>query len=137
MTLELHIVEVGLNATDADLFEQMRCMDDRRKAGFKHIGCLVRGFEEDPRPLYEIPKVVASCKKLVRIGFIAGLDVSFTVPEPVPLPIPIAPWGSLDIWVIAQGYMKDGSVEITRPLLEQFKKDLSYSNTVAEDMLSE
>lgn len=77
MNLELHIVEVGLNATDADLVEQMRYMDDRRQAGFKHVGCLVRGYEEDPRPLYEIPKVVAFCKKLVRIGFIAGLDVSF------------------------------------------------------------
>ena len=33
--------------------------------------------DKDPRPLYEIPKVVAFCKKLVRIGFIAGLDVSF------------------------------------------------------------
>jgi len=33
----LHIVEVGLNATDADLFEQMRFMDDRRQARFKHV----------------------------------------------------------------------------------------------------
>jgi len=77
MSLEMHIVEVGLNATDADLVEQMRYMDDRRQAGFKHVCCLVCGFEEAPRPLYEIPRVVAFCKKLVRIGFIAGLDVSF------------------------------------------------------------
>jgi hypothetical protein len=76
MSLELHIVEVGLNATDADLVEQMRYMDDRRQAGFKHVGCLVRGYKEDPLPLYEIPKVVAFCKKLARIGFIAGLDDS-------------------------------------------------------------
>jgi hypothetical protein len=39
--------------------------------------------------------------------------VSFTVPKPIPLPIPIAPWGSLDIWVIAQGFMKDGKANRT------------------------
>ncbi len=136
MPLALHVIEVGLDAADADLVEQMRHMAERRRAGFKHVGCLVRGYEGDPRALYLIPEVVEFCKKLVRIGFIAGLDVSFTVPERVPLPVPFEPWGSLDVWVVAKGYMKHGTVEVTRELLDEFTRDLRYANTVAEDVLS-
>src|SRR3954468_4447518 len=133
MGLDLHLVEVGLDATDADLVEQMRHMEAHRQAGFRRVGCVLRGYGDDPRALWQIPEGVEFCKKLVRIGFIAGLDVSFTVPERVPLPVPVAPWGSLDIWLIAKGHMKGGAVEITRPLLDQFTRDLKYLNTVAED----
>jgi hypothetical protein len=137
MSLELHLVELGVNATDTNLTEQMRHMENRRKAGFRRIGCLIRGYEHDERALWQIPEVVALCKRLVRIGFISGLDVSFTLPKPVPLPVPVEPFGALDVWVIARGSMSVGGVEVTRDLLDQFKKDLCYANTVAEDLLSE
>ena len=138
MGLELHVVDLGLDAADADLVEQMRHMEEHREAGFKRVGCSIRGYETDNRDLWQIPEVVDFCKKLIRIGFIAGLDVSFTFPpNQPPLPVPVAPWGSLDIWLIAKGHMsKDGTVEMTTDLLSQFKKELQYQNTVAEDMLS-
>jgi hypothetical protein len=138
MDLELHVVDLGLDATDADLVEQMRHMQEYREAGFKRVGCSIRGYDTDSRELWQIPEVVEFCKKLVRIGFIAGLDVSFTFPpNQPPLPVPVAPIGSLDIWLVAKGHMKeDGTVEITVDLLDQFKKELQYLNTVSEDMLS-
>ena len=138
MGLELHVVDLGLDATDADLVEQMRHMEEHRAAGFKRVGCSIRGYDADSRELWQIPEVVDFCKKLVRIGFIAGLDVSFTFPpDQPPLPVPVAPMGSLDIWLIAKGHMRiDGTVEMTIDLLDQFKKELQYLNTVSEDMLS-
>jgi hypothetical protein len=138
MDLELHVVDLGLDATDADLVEQMRHMEEHREAGFKRVGCSIRGYDRDSRELWQIPEVVEFCKKLVRIGFIAGLDVSFTFPpNQPPLPVPVAPLGSLDIWLVAKGHMKeDGTVEMTMDLLDQFKKELQYLNTVSEDMLS-
>jgi hypothetical protein len=138
MGLELHVVALGLDATDADLVEQMRHMEEHRAAGFKWVGCSIRGYGADSRELWQIPEVVDFCKKLVRIGFISGLDVSFTFPpNQPPLPVPVAPMGSLDIWLIAKGHMRiDGTVEMTTDLLDQFKKELEYLNTVSEDMLS-
>jgi hypothetical protein len=53
------------------------------------------------------------------------------------LPVPIAPLGSLGIWLVATGHRKeDDTVEMTVDLLEQFQKELQYVNTVSEDMLS-
>ena len=138
MSLELHVVDLGLDATDADLVVQMRHSEGYRKAGFKRIGCSFRGYATDSRELWQIPEVVEFCKKLVRIGFIAGLDVSFTFPpDQPPLPVPVAPMGSLDIWLIANGHMRhDGTVEMTKELLNRFTKEIEYLNTVSEDMLS-
>ena len=79
--------------------------------------------------------MVALCKRLVRLGFVSGLDVSFLLPEPVPLPIPATPLGSLDVWMVAHGHMRHGGVDVT-DLLDQFSNDLKYANTVSEDLLS-
>jgi hypothetical protein len=138
MGLKLHVVDLGLDATDSDLVEQMRQMEEHRAAGFERVGCSIRGYNADNRDLWQIPEAIDFCKKLVRLGFIAGLDVSFTFPaNQPPLPVPVAPMGSLDIWLIAKGHMsKDGTVELTKDLLDQFKRELEYLNTVAEDMLS-
>src|SRR5947209_1461052 len=64
MGLELHVVDLGLDATDADLVEQMRHMEDYRTAGFKQVGCSIRGYGMDSRELWQIPEVVDFCKKL-------------------------------------------------------------------------
>lgn len=136
MTLELHIVALGIDATDADLIEQMRLMEEKRTEGYRHVGCTISGFGSDKRELWQIPEVVAFCKRLTRIGFMAGLDVSYTFPKDIPLSTPIKPMGSLDLWLIAQG-MARALIVLTEEKWNQFLKELEYQNSVCEDFLSQ
>ncbi len=62
MASSVHIVEIGRNATDDDILDQMRIMKRVRETKtFDDIVCTLRGFDGDPRELFEIPEVRALC----------------------------------------------------------------------------
>jgi hypothetical protein len=59
MKARVLLVESSVSDSPARLVEQMRMMKRaREESGYDHVVCCIRGFDEDPRELYEIPDVI-------------------------------------------------------------------------------
>lgn len=72
-------VELGIDATNEDILDQMRTMKARREDGsYSNIVCTVRGFADDERMLFEIPEVRAFCRRVVNLGFISVAEAEAT-----------------------------------------------------------
>jgi len=72
-------VELGIDATNDEILDQMRTMKACREDGsYGHVVCTVRGFSEDKRDLFEIPVLRAFCLRVVNLGFISYLDFTTT-----------------------------------------------------------
>jgi hypothetical protein len=71
MLLNLHPGE-----SNADILDRMRLAKAARETGAAtNVICLVDGFDEDPRHLWDIPEARAFVRRLVALGFPAYLDV--------------------------------------------------------------
>jgi hypothetical protein len=74
-------VDLGIDATNDDILDQMRKMKScRENRTYSNLVCTVRGFSDDKRNLFEIPEVRAFCRRVVNLGFISYLDFTTTVP---------------------------------------------------------
>ena len=81
-------VELGIDATNDDILDQMRKMKACRENGsYGHVVCTVRGFSEDKRDLFEIPEVRAFCRRVVNLGLIAIVDLDACVTDVFYLPL--------------------------------------------------
>src|ERR1700722_18915561 len=79
------IVDLGLDATNYDLLDQMRVMKRAREERFyPHVVAQIRGFGDDPRELYDIPEVRAFCRRLVNLGFVSYLEVTTLINPKLP-----------------------------------------------------
>jgi hypothetical protein len=128
----LHVVDVGTDAWDSDLTEQMalmkKTMDADKEACCR---CTIRGFNDDPRELWEIPEAKKLAQRPVDIGFIAWLEGSVLMPE-----IRRGPdvnlqsgMGALEVWALAKGKMKGIAMTLSRDDLTGFLKD--YQQAIA------
>ncbi len=96
------VVELGLDAIESDIVDQMQRMKRcRAMKSYDQITCTIRGFENDERELFEIPEVRQFCDWLVELGFISFLDFetmfSATKPNSV-----FAGWGASEVWLCAK-----------------------------------
>jgi hypothetical protein len=100
-------VDLGLNATNVDILDQMRVMKRCREEGFyQNVVCSIRGYHDDPRELYEIPEVRAFCRRLVCQGFVSYLDVSTTLPACNRPEEVQGAWGLFEVWFCSEGRTK-------------------------------
>src|SRR5262249_54436820 len=87
--------------------------------------CTIRGFNDDPRELWEIPEAKTLAQRMVAIGFIAWLEGSVLMPE-----LRRGPdanlrlgMGALEVWALAEGKTKGVAMTLSKADLTDFLKD--------------
>jgi hypothetical protein len=134
MTAPVLIVDLGLDATNEDILEQMRVMKRAREEGFyKHVVCGVRNFGDDPRELYEIAEVRAFCRRLVNLGFISYLDFSTVFVPDLP-PVAKKGWGAAEVWLCGEGRL-EAQNPLDEQILDELKQAVMQSNAKADKAL--
>ena len=127
-------VELGIDATNDDILDQMRtmkaCREDR---SYGHVVCSVRGFSDDERRLFEIPEVKAFCRRVVNLGFISYLDFTTTFDTSVPA-IAKDAWGAAEVWLCGEGRLRS-QMPLTRELLDELQRVVCESNEKADDAI--
>jgi len=127
-------VELGIDATNDDILDQMRTMKARREDGsYGHVVCTLRGFAGDERPLFEIPEVRAFCRRVVNLGFISYLDFTTTFDSRLPA-IAKDGWGAAEVWLCGEGRLQK-QMPMTRELLDELQQAVSDSNEKADAAL--
>ncbi len=122
-------VNLGINATNDDLTDQMRIMKRHREDGqTTNIVCTIRGFLDDRRELFEVPEVRAFCKRLCDQGFISYLDPSTTLfqDDDVVPEVNLA-WGAFEVWFCGIGRMR-ATADIYEKDWHEFESALLKSN---------
>jgi hypothetical protein len=124
-------VELGIDATNDDILDQMRKMKICREDGrYSHVVCTVRGFGDDERRLFEIPEVRAFCRRIVNLGFISYLDFTTTFDSKVPA-IAKDGWGAAEVWLCGENCLR-AQMPLTRELLDELQQAVSESNEKAD-----
>ena len=96
-------VELGIDATNNEILDQMRTMKACREVGsYGHVVYMVRGFSEDKRDLFEIPEGRAFCRRVVNLGFISYLDFTTTFDSTVAA-IAKDAWAAAEVWLCGEG----------------------------------
>lgn len=127
-------VELGIDATNDDILDQMRIMKHAREnKTYEHVVCGIRGFGEDRRELWDIPEVRAFCRRVVNLGFISFLDVATQLPTVAPIPFG-ASWGALEMVLCAEGQMA-ARKGIAKEEFDEFERVLEQANKKADDTL--
>jgi hypothetical protein len=133
MKLAMLYVELGINATNDDIVDQMRIMKRAREERlYTNVVCMIRGFDNDSRPLVDIPEVRAFCRRLVDRGFISYLDYSTTITGPKVPEETQGLWGAAEVWFCAEGKRE---VLVSLELLKAVEKVVLESNVVADRTL--
>ena len=124
-------VDLGLDASNEDIVDQMRILKRaREERRYKAIVCLVRGFDDDPRELFDIPEVRAFCRRIVNLGLISYLDfTTFFNPE-VPEEAKKA-WGAAEVWLCGEGGLKRNNT-LMKKLLDELEQVVTESNGRAD-----
>ncbi len=134
MTERVLTVDLGLDATDDDIHDQMQIMKhSREEHRYDHVVCTIRGFSDDPRELYDIPEVREYCKRLVDLGFISYLDFSMLVNPETP-ELAKHGWGACEVWLCSAGRLKAVN-SFTREVLDELQQAVSESNERADATL--
>lgn len=137
---DVMVLVLGCNMTDNELkdcIQQMMPICLVKSQGF----CLtISGYDDDPRGLWAIPEAIRFMKRLVKIGLIAGLEVS-THAEGLVRPEyglnELPGFGALEVWMCGTGKMENGSNDITAQILEDFFEDLGTANKKSRDICLE
>lgn len=125
------LVELGIDASNNDIIDQMRIMKRVRTEGpYEFIICAIRGFDDDSRELYEIPEVRAFCRRIVNLGFISYLEFSTSISPNLPETVKKG-WGATEVWLCSEGRLHK-PIEVTKELLEELKQAIIASNTRAD-----
>jgi hypothetical protein len=127
---------VDATITDQEIIGLMRHARRARAAGAPTVTCCIGGYDDDPRELGDIPEARELCKRLVRLGYIACLDIATSVRE-FPTFNHSITLGAWEVWRIARGEAKVGKSRVPAELLDEFiTKELVYLSTVADDHLA-
>jgi hypothetical protein len=128
------LVDLGLDATNADVVDQMRIMKLGREEGrYKNVFCMIRRFNDDPRELFEVPEVRAFCRRLVNLGFISYLDYSTMFTKKTPETAKKG-WGAAEVYLCGEGRLRHKN-ELTRELLDELQRVVCGSNEKADATL--
>lgn len=122
----LMIVELGLDASNDDIVEKMRTMRQARlDRTCSHVACLIRGFDDDSRELFDIPEVRAFCRRLMTLGFASYLEGATTLAGSAPDSLRQA-WGAFEVWMTAEGRFGPN-------LAKRMNRDRKYAKTVLDE----
>jgi hypothetical protein len=132
------IISIARDETDAELIDFMRGMKAARESGIKNIVCLLGGYENDPREVWQIPEAVATCKRLVSSGFISYLDTCPSLDNAIKNKTELHALGAMEVWLIAEGRMKKWSIHTNsdiKTLLDEMKVVQLVANEVADNTI--
>jgi len=141
-TKVMHVIDLGLDATDEDIAEQTRKGMETMEAG-GYAYCTIRGYDDDPRPLCEIPEVRRYCRRLYDLGFPAALILSTSKPELIsrhPAIPELARFGlgALELWLIANDLWRRGERKLEALLgpeeLSRFERDYEQTCRVGNSL---
>ena len=131
MATSVLYVELGTDATNDDILDQMRIMKRARELRrYESVVCTVRGFAGDSRELFDIPEVRAFCRRVYARGFTSYLDFG-TVFDPTKRAEPQGAWGHAEVWMCAEGRMKPvniGTPEVFAEIIAAYED----ANAVAD-----
>jgi hypothetical protein len=128
------LVELGIDATNDDILDQMRTMKTaREERTYDTVVCSIRGFSDDARELYEIPEVRGFCRRVVNLGFISYLDFS-TIFNPEVPDLAKQGWGAAEVWLCGEGRLKTMN-PLTRDILHELQRAVVESNAKADAAL--
>ncbi len=131
---KLVIVKIALTDTNKFIAETMRKMRTLRHQPRKtSIICLVDGFDDDKRELYQIPEARALFRRLVKLGLISYLEVHVTLPHSDPALS--HGLGALEIWSMSEGIVRSQNQEIPKETFITFFRELEKSNERAEKLI--
>ena len=131
MSERVLIVELGLDASNDDLRDQMRILKRARENKFyENIVCVIRGFDSDERELYEIPEIRAFCRRVVTIGLISYLDMATIYPIDIPR-LAKSGWGASEVWLCGEG-RRQPNIPLSENLIAELENAISEANTRAD-----
>ena len=124
-------VELGIDATNDDILDQMRIIKQGREEGiYQFVVCTIRGFADDRRDLSEIPEVRAFCRRIVNLGFISYLEVTTLFDLHLPAEAKRC-WGATEVWLCSENRLK-AEIEMDKPLLLELQQVIGESNERAD-----
>jgi hypothetical protein len=124
-------VDLGLDASNDDILDQMRILKRAREERcYKAIVCLIRGFDDDPRELFDIPEVRAFCRRIVNLGLISYLDFTTIFDPKMPEEAKKA-WGAAEVWLCGEGRLNWKNT-LTQKLLDELEQVVTGSNGRAD-----
>lgn len=127
-------VELGIDATNDDILDQMRIMKlAREDRSYSNVVCSIRGFAADARELFDIPEVRAFCRRIVNLGFISYLDFS-TIFNPQVPDLAKQSWGAAEVWLCSEGRLKALN-PLTKDILHELQHAVLLSNAKADAAL--
>lgn len=136
MAIGLLIVELGIDATNAQIVDKMRVMKQARsESSCKHVVCVVSGFNSDSRELQDIPEVRAFCLRLVNLGFISYLDFTTYLYPSVPASLR-STWGAAEVWLCGENRL-NAKTQVTTDLITEIKAVCLEANRKADATLGE
>ena len=132
MNKDLAIFSPYVGASNEDILTMMRAMKALRESG-SHclVICLIDGFDDDPRDLWDIPEARAFCRRLVSLGFISWLEFALCDPQTDIDKVAKDGLGALEIWMIAEGKMHKRT-PLTLELVEGAKRAVMKSNRASD-----
>jgi hypothetical protein len=134
MAERILIVDLGIDATNEDILDQMRIMKrGREEHRYDNVVCSIRGFDKDPHELFEIPEIRAFCRRIVNLGFISYLDFTTIFHEGVP-ELAKKRWGAAEVWLCSEGRLKALN-PLTEEILNEMMQAVAASNEKAEAAL--
>jgi hypothetical protein len=131
----MHIARLSVRYTDEELLDVLRQLHESRKTSRGIYTCMVEGYDDDPRGLYEIPEVRQLCQRLVALGFISELDVTTSMKGLTPAGVPgmDAGLGAFGVWALSRGLIKaPGTTAVPESTLREFFEVLKESNQRAD-----
>jgi hypothetical protein len=133
-------ISLESNMTDNEIKECIQLMIPACIARTRGFCLTISGFDDDPRELWQIPEATEFMRRLVDLGFISALEVSTTAIELLPIYAKgkqLPGFGALEVWMCGTGRMSLGSMDVTRPVIEDFHKALQAANRKAQTVCDE
>lgn len=125
------VIELTLPMSNDVVRNRMTVMKAARERGVENVVCVISGYGDDARELWEIPEVRAFCRRLVALGFISYLDFT-TAANPDAPPTLRAAFGAAEVWLIAEGRYRAG-MPLTRRMVDEIAHAVGVSNAVANE----
>jgi hypothetical protein len=134
VVMEYRTHSIHLEASDLDIMETILELDQwKEKYKDGRLGITFSGFNDDRRPLNQIPEAKAFAQRLVFFGMLAPLSVTTMFPEiskEDPL-IKFIGMGSLELYLLAKF---SGDVALTNEIFDSYVIELKFSNRIVDEL---
>ena len=126
-------VSLAILCADATV-EEMRALVRRHGAAViredRPARLLVKGYDKDPRELWQIPEARDLCSRIIESGLLSLLAVNLEDDRIDGL------WGSWDVWSCARELIEpNGRCEVTPEAFDRFCNALERANTICDTIL--